>query len=242
MITGENLEVWVAGFTRQKAYPFSHKRDPQLRTEWWVNPPNTNQGLKGKSYPSSHLYTSSSSFLLGVFGVPTDSLIDIDESGVHLDDSNRRFPEEDPIARHEMYGFFHSLLYEPDLTIATLTVPTAKRVVYSTCSVHREENEDVVSAVLSAQSDWELAPCFSEWKRRGLSEIPGMQHCIRTIITEDQTIGFFVACFERRSTAGSGVAVKRKEPDDVAFKQQETEASARKKRRKKKSKKSDNTD
>ncbi|KAI7848118.1 S-adenosyl-L-methionine-dependent methyltransferase [Circinella umbellata] len=55
--------------------------------------------------------------------------------------------------------------------------PNAKRVVYSTCSIHPQENEQVVKAVLKDNSDFTLAPRSSvlpTWKRRGLpSEFNG---------------------------------------------------------------------
>ncbi|KAJ3239968.1 putative 28S rRNA (cytosine-C(5))-methyltransferase [Chytriomyces hyalinus] len=73
------------------------------------------------------------------------------------------------------------------------------RVVYSTCSKHRLENEGVVEAVLAAQSEFQLAKnVFPEWRRRG---VDGMNEVIRTLPEEDHCIGFFVALFERKSKA-----------------------------------------
>lgn len=50
--------------------------------------------------------------------------------------------------------------------------PKAKRIVYSTCSVHEEENEQVVTKVLENNSDFELVDILPTWERRGLSSYP----------------------------------------------------------------------
>ncbi|ORY50935.1 S-adenosyl-L-methionine-dependent methyltransferase [Rhizoclosmatium globosum] len=71
-----------------------------------------------------------------------------------------------------------------------------KKVAYSTCSKHREENEGVVERVLALQSDFKLVKnVFPEWKRRG---VDGFEEVIRTLPEEDNCIGFFVALFERK--------------------------------------------
>lgn len=52
-------------------------------------------------------------------------------------------------------------------------VPNAKRVVYSTCSVHAEENEHVVKTVLKNNPEFELASrdtVLPTWHRRGMPE------------------------------------------------------------------------
>ena len=58
-----------------------------------------------------------------------------------------------------------------------LLVPKAKRIVYSTCSIHPDENEHVVKAILKNNPDFELAKRDSvlpTWERRGIpSEIDG---------------------------------------------------------------------
>ncbi|KAI9357280.1 S-adenosyl-L-methionine-dependent methyltransferase [Zopfochytrium polystomum] len=77
--------------------------------------------------------------------------------------------------------------------------PSVKRVVYSTCSKHREENEDVVHRALSQQQTFRLAHgVFPAWRRRGLPGSDGHEELVRTEPRDDLVIGFFVALFERQ--------------------------------------------
>jgi putative methyltransferase len=55
------------------------------------------------------------------------------------------------------------------LTLAI--VPKAKKIVYSTCSIHPQENEHVVTTILSSTSEFVLGPrseTIPTWERRGL--------------------------------------------------------------------------
>ncbi|NXW99792.1 NSUN5 methyltransferase, partial [Larus smithsonianus] len=79
-----------------------------------------------------------------------------------------------------------------------LSFPALQRLVYSTCSLHREENEDVVQAVLQ---DWgsafRLVNAFPSWPCRGLAAFPGAECCLRASPADTLTHGFFVAVLER---------------------------------------------
>lgn len=79
-----------------------------------------------------------------------------------------------------------------------LRFPSLQRLVYSTCSLCQEENEDVVQEALQHNSGtFRLAPVLPTWPHRGLSTFPGSEHCLRASPETTLTGGFFIAVFER---------------------------------------------
>lgn len=65
-----------------------------------------------------------------------------------------------------------------------ISVPAGKRIVYSTCSVHKEEDEEVVMNALGSSEardyGWTLAPravVLPTWERRGLPEHMDQDQC-----------------------------------------------------------------
>ena len=88
--------------------------------------------------------------------------------------------------------------FQKKAILHAFSFPSVKRVVYSTCSVHVQENEEVVNHVLQENKGFKLIDMFPGWKRRGLPEQQNASKMVRTLPEEDYTIGFFVALFERK--------------------------------------------
>jgi putative methyltransferase len=90
------------------------------------------------------------------------------------------------------------------LSHALTAFPRAQRVVYSTCSLHEEENEVVVADALQRHgADWALVSprCLETWSRRGhITEglTTDQAAALIRVTREDKTNGFFVACFVRK--------------------------------------------
>ncbi|NXA09835.1 NSUN5 methyltransferase, partial [Sapayoa aenigma] len=100
-----------------------------------------------------------------------------------------------------------------------LSFPALRHLVYSTCSLHQEENEDVVQAVLQEQgSAFRLVPAFPSWPCRGLAAFPGAESCLRASPAETLTQGFFVAVLERcgeGADAPSSLPVAAENPQPI---------------------------
>ncbi|KAF6126114.1 NOP2/Sun RNA methyltransferase 5 [Phyllostomus discolor] len=85
-----------------------------------------------------------------------------------------------------------------------LTFPSLQRLVYSTCSVCQEENEDVVRDALQQSSGtFRLTPVLPSWPHRGLNTFPGAEHCLRASPKTTLTGGFFIAVLERVEVSSS---------------------------------------
>lgn len=111
------------------------------------------------------------------------------ESDVRNKDSGRLF---------KLAGLQHKLL-----THALTSFPNAKRVVYSTCSIYPEENEEVILSVLRRVGDFKLVHAGEllngKWSNFGSEKVyPGLGDKVLYARTaEDLSNGFFVCVLER---------------------------------------------
>ena len=100
------------------------------------------------------------------------------------------------------------------LVLAAMSLPNTRVIVYSTCSVHRQENEDVVEKILSqAPEGFVLAKALPSWPHRGLPEAPAsIAPLVVRAGLQDSTNGFFVARFERKPALSTA---KKPAPDNA---------------------------
>nr|GMD97771.1 probable 28S rRNA (cytosine-C(5))-methyltransferase [Ipomoea batatas] len=79
-----------------------------------------------------------------------------------------------------------------------LRFPAVERIVYSTCSIHQIENEDVINSLLplATSHGFQLEKVFPQWPRRGFPVMVGSENLLRTDLVKDKE-GFFIALFSR---------------------------------------------
>jgi len=81
------------------------------------------------------------------------------------------------------------------LESAARLVKPGGRLIYATCSVLPEENEDQVTAFLAAQTDFAALPVGAVWEKAGEGTTLSLSPA------KDGTDGFFVAVFERKEAS-----------------------------------------
>ncbi|XP_021563402.1 probable 28S rRNA (cytosine-C(5))-methyltransferase isoform X2 [Carlito syrichta] len=109
-----------------------------------------------------------------------------------------------------------------------LSFPSLQRLVYSTCSLCQEENEDVVREVLQQNPGaFRLAPVLPTWPHRGLGTFPGAEHCLRASPETTLTGGFFIAVIERvEAPSHSGQSIDTRTSTQPGPKEKETAKSS----------------
>jgi 16S rRNA (cytosine967-C5)-methyltransferase len=88
----------------------------------------------------------------------------------------------------------YSTLQRHFLDSAASLVEKDGRILYCTCSLTVEENEDVVSTFLKSHPDFETRPVLEQHGSPGLR---GMTDCRRFYPHRDRTAGYFIARMER---------------------------------------------
>lgn len=89
------------------------------------------------------------------------------------------------------------------LVSTAIEIPTVERIVYSTCSIYKEENEWLVQKVLNSHENWKLRDAhltenLAGWAGKGISGNKEVDDfVIRLSPEKHNTQGFFVACFEK---------------------------------------------
>ncbi|KAG0712111.1 putative 28S rRNA (cytosine-C(5))-methyltransferase [Chionoecetes opilio] len=104
-------------------------------------------------------------------------------------------------------------VFQGQLLQHALSHASVQEVVYSTCSVNAEENEEVVQKALGQHQDFELEDLASKlcgWKHFGKESYEFGKYCIRTVPEIDKCHGFFVAKFVRKNSCDTKVAKKNK--------------------------------
>lgn len=199
-----------SGIVGRDSVPELHLPEPPLPPGVKKKSANDNKGKKRKRGPESSVKD----------GGPV--LLDDDGNAVAVGS------EQELAARLRALATF-----QLNLLLHALEFPAARRVTYSTCSVHAEENEEVVLAALNSEvarrRGWrvlrreEQVSGMREWPVRGeVGAARGdevvAESCIRSYKGDGRGVmGFFVAGFvregdERRKGEGRGKADEEEEP------------------------------
>ena len=130
-----------------------------------------------------------------------------DENDVEIDDSVQHASGNVPAADSGRIAALAAMQLR--LLLHALAFPSLERLVYSTCSVYREENEDVVAQALphAKELGWRIGHPLTSWHRRGLaprdSDSDGdedSEHAKYVRVDPfrgDTSEGFFLVLFER---------------------------------------------
>jgi 25S rRNA (cytosine2278-C5)-methyltransferase len=142
--------------------------------------------------------------------------------------------------------------FQIDALSHALNFPSVLRVSYSTCSIYREENEEVVKKVLplAKENGFQLSYALPKWPRRGFTDVLGNKKEAEKLVRVnpfegDDCEGFFVAIFTRKlencsvkiSETNNFLDAKRKRKQEEKEKEDEVKPVLENETRNKKKKK-----
>ncbi|KAM0559555.1 hypothetical protein ACHAPJ_004078 [Fusarium lateritium] len=192
-----------------------------------LDPSCSGSGIVGRdSMPELHLPESPSNMGKGAATKPNNRKRKHDQVEAHpdrvmIDDDGNETAvksEKDLEARLEALSSF-----QLTLLLHAFRFPSARKITYSTCSIHMQENERVVMRALESDiakaRGWRIlvrkdqVSGMREWPVRGLPAACGdneeiSEACIRSYKDDGQGVmGFFVAAFVRPDAQNSSAAV-----------------------------------
>jgi len=133
-----------------------------------------------------------------------DGYDDEEEEEDDAERNKRREEEENEEEQTRKKRVMSLQKFQVEVLSHAMRFPGVLRISYSTCSIYREENEDVVQKVmpLAKELGFELAKCLPKWPRRGFSEVLGEAEASKVVRVNpfegDDCEGFFVAVFQRK--------------------------------------------
>ena len=133
-----------------------------------------------------------------------DGYDDEDEEEDDAERNKRREEEENEEEQTRKKRVMSLQKFQVEVLSHAMRFSGVLRISYSTCSIYREENEDVVQKVmpLAKELGFELAKCLPKWPRRGFSEVLGEAEASKVVRVNpfegDDCEGFFVAVFQRK--------------------------------------------
>ena len=162
---------------------------------------------------------------------------DGDDAQNRVGDSNEEIDgeidEESPETQTSTERLFKLSNLQTRIVEHAMTFPAATRLTYSTCSIHEQENEIVVSRVLASNvakdRGWKLLPRpeqmlgMKRWKHRGIRSDDHAENvltpdeldaCIRCSPDDGEgTMGFFVCAFTRKQSTSQHEETNANEDD-----------------------------
>ncbi|XP_071144620.1 28S rRNA (cytosine-C(5))-methyltransferase-like isoform X2 [Mytilus edulis] len=147
-------------------------------------------------------------------------LVDPSCSGSGIVSRMNKFTDDDDSSaadRLESLSNFQALILEQ-----AMKFPNVKTIVYSTCSIHSQENEEVVENVYEKyQEMFDLCNIMPDWPIRGIEGYEHSDHFLRMTPEVSLTNGFFVACFKRKEN------VKSNGEDDVDLNEEDADMTSK---------------